>query len=840
MYLRITDNSSLLNLRLISQCFILVASLLTTSLLGHGGGHPSRFIASDGVDNGDCLNPNAPCKTITYVVNLASKGDTIRIAEGEYQSTGTDVFYLLSGLVEVEAGYSRQDNFQKRDISKHKTTFFGVPPEYREKVQAMGFQAIRDSKPTDIKLSAEELEMIASFEMLNNNSQAFSPCRNGRANEFECNRIDLVARMPNSSLHSSNPSLNDIWGLVDLNDNREYAIVGLTNGTSVVDVTDAENPSLVGHIPGFGSTWRDVKTYQYFDSADNEYKAYAYVTTEANQGLQIIDLTDLPNSIALAATINDFSTAHNIYIGNVDYSTGMALPDQEAVIYIAGSSRNGGAYRVYDLVDPTAPSLVSRAPLGTGYVHDLTTMIITDDRTSQCAFQHNPCEVLIDFNENAVEIWDMTNKDSPFRISSTSYSNLGYTHSGWYSDDKMFVFIQDELDEQNFGGNTVLRTMDISDLTAPFISNVYTGPTQAIDHNGFTLGNYYYMSNYRRGLTVLDVTDANDPQELGFFDTYPTPSANTASFSGAWGTYPYLPSGHVLISDSSYGLFIVSVNLPNSVGVVGVNESSIVTEEVASTVTIEVSRTGSTSGQISVDYATVDGTAVAGSDYEPTSGTLSWADGDNESKLISVTILDDEIEELDEMFTLELTDFSDDDAQGASVTTVTITANDGPISVGIIGLNPLEVTTSEANSTIEIEVIRSNSITGEVSVDYSTRDDTAEAGSDYEATSGTLTWTDGDSFTKTISVNILEDDIEETDERFTIELSNFSDAEAQGSSITTVTISANDTAPAPQPTPTPPANNSGGATEMGLLLLLLLLLFYKQSSIHYTLERRKM
>lgn len=658
--------------------FVVSSLFLSSQVYGHGTEHPTRFIATDGVDKGDCLDSHNPCRSITYVVELAGKGDTVRIAAGEYSSSGTDMFYLLSGLVKIEAGYSRDDHYQVRNTQTNQTVFYGVPEAYRDRVHAMGFQAVRDGKAKDAKISKAEQEMIDSFAKLNNNNQAFTACEDGFAGEFECSRIDLVSRIPNSVLNSSSPSLNDVWGFVDLNDDREYAIVGLTNGTAVVDVTDAVNPVVVGHVSGFSSTWRDLKVYQYFDETANEYKAYAYVTTEASQGMQIIDLTDLPNSISLAATLNDFSTAHNVYISNIDYSSGLALPDMEAYIYVAGGFGGGanGSFRVYNLTDPLAPALASTAPTGTGYVHDLTTMVITDERTSQCSFEHNPCEILIDFNEDAVEIWDLTNKDAPFQISSTTYANLGYTHSGWYSDDKMFVFIQDEIDETTFGGNTVLRTMDISDLSAPFISNVYVGPTQAIDHNGFTLGNYYFMSNYRRGLTVLDISDANQPTEIGFFDTYPTPAANTASFAGAWGAYPYLPSGNVLISDSSYGLFVVALRPPSSAGIVGVSQPTIRVAEGDGSVTIDVARTVSSTGALSVDYATVDGSAVAGNDYQASSGTLTWADGDEASKTITITLIDDDLEEGNETFNVELSNFSDAEAAGDRITTITISAND--------------------------------------------------------------------------------------------------------------------------------------------------------------------
>ena len=183
-------------------------------------------------------------------------------------------------------------------------------------------------------------------------------------------------------------------------------------------------------------------------------------------------------------------------------------------------------------------------------------MIITDSRTSACAPGHQAsCEIMFDFSESSVEIWDITDSAAPFHISSRPYSGSGYTHSGWYSDDKMYVFIQDELDEQNFGHNTRVRTMDIHDLDNPTISATWDGPTRAIDHNGYTIGNKYYMSNYLRGLTILDITNPNNIQEAAFFDTYP--GSNSASFDGAWGVYPYLPSGTLMISDISRGLILV-------------------------------------------------------------------------------------------------------------------------------------------------------------------------------------------------------------------------------------------------------------------------------------------
>jgi choice-of-anchor B domain-containing protein len=168
---------------------------------------------------------------------------------------------------------------------------------------------------------------------------------------------------------------------------------------------------------------------------------------------------------------------------------------------------------------------------------------------------------LVDYNESTVDLWDVTDKSDPFQISSTPYDGAAYTHSGWWSADKQFLFVQDESDEKDGfppfsqAVSTTLRTLDISDLNNPFVSHAWHGPTIARDHNGFGVGNHYYMSNYQRGLTILDVTDPNDPQQTAFFDTYP--AGDGVSYAGAWGVYPYLPSGNILISDIEGGLFIL-------------------------------------------------------------------------------------------------------------------------------------------------------------------------------------------------------------------------------------------------------------------------------------------
>ena len=83
---------------------------------------------------------------------------------------------------------------------------------------------------------------------------------------------------------------NDVWGYTDGDgQGREYALLGVIDGTSIIDLSDLQNISEVDFIPGPTSTWKDIKTYQ----------SYAYVVTENPSGMQILDLSFLPDSVVL-------------------------------------------------------------------------------------------------------------------------------------------------------------------------------------------------------------------------------------------------------------------------------------------------------------------------------------------------------------------------------------------------------------------------------------------------------------------------------------------------------------------------------------------------------------
>ena len=120
-----------------------------------------------------------------------------------------------------------------------------------------------------------------------------------------------------------------------------------------------------------------------------------------------------------------------------------------------------------------------------------------------------------------------------------------------------YFLLGDELDETNAGFNTRTIIFDFQDLDNPAFHMTYTGPTRAIDHNGYVKDNKFYMANYQAGLRVIDLTDiaSGNLTEIGFFDSFPT--ANSANFSGAWNVYPFFASGNIIISDINAGFLLV-------------------------------------------------------------------------------------------------------------------------------------------------------------------------------------------------------------------------------------------------------------------------------------------
>jgi choice-of-anchor B domain-containing protein len=328
----------------------------------------------------------------------------------------------------------------------------------------------------------------------------------------------LLGTLDLNTIH--NTELNDIWGYVD-EDGNEYAIVGAQNGTSIVDVTDPANPVEVFWEPGLNSIWRDIKTFG----------DYAYVTTEAQNGLLIIDLGPLPQSTVLPTYYyngpsgNEWESAHNLY---VDDNTGFG--------YIFGANRDNGGLIILDLnPNPTQP--VEVGTFEDWYSHD--------------GFVRNDTAFLAHISDGIISIVDVTDPANP-QLLGTQTTPTNLAHNIWTTDDNNYAYTTDETP----GG--YLTAFDVSDPTnIQEIDKVRVFPgEQIIPHNTHVFGDYIVTSYYTAGVRIHDITQRGNMIEVASYDTSPLDSP---TYNGCWGVYPYLPSGNIIASDIEGGLSILGV-----------------------------------------------------------------------------------------------------------------------------------------------------------------------------------------------------------------------------------------------------------------------------------------
>ncbi len=328
----------------------------------------------------------------------------------------------------------------------------------------------------------------------------------------------LLSHVNYQQLHQAN--LNDVWGYVD-ETGKEYAIVGTTEGTSILDVSDPTSPIEIFWIAGSTSIWRDPCVHG----------DYAYVTTEANDGLLIIDLSPLPSSSVLptstyfGTTTPQLLSAHTCFV------------DENGFAYVFGSNRGNGGALILDVqTNPMQPTEVGF--FDEWYVHD--------------GFVRNDTMFLAHISDGFVSLVDVSDKANPILLGTKNTPN-NFSHNIWPSDDGQTVFTTDEV------SGAFLAAYNISDpQNIVEIDRIQNSPGQGvIPHNAHVRGNHLISSYYSDGIVVHDITYPDNMVKVAEFDTYPT---QTSGFDGCWGVYPFLPSGNLLASDITEGLFIIGVN----------------------------------------------------------------------------------------------------------------------------------------------------------------------------------------------------------------------------------------------------------------------------------------
>ena len=370
-------------------------------------------------------------------------------------------------------------------------------------------------------------------------TEAQFPCVNGMAGTYPCDGFDLMSHISVEELGGAGAEGNDSWGWTDPETGKEYALIGTTTSSAFVDMSDPANPILLGRLPTAttNSLWRDIKVYN----------NHAFIVSEAaGHGMQVFDLTRLrnvenpPQTFTADANYNEFGNAHNIVIN-----------EDSGFAYIVGSNTFNGGPHFVNIQNPTNP-IAAGGHADDSYSHDAQVVTYNGPDTD-----YTGKEILIGSNENEVVIVDVTDKNAPTQISTIDYSNIGYTHQGWFTEDMTYFILGDELDEIIFGSNSRTLVFDFTDLDNPTFHMEYLGPTAAIDHNVYVIDNTLYIANYSAGIRAVDISNINSGVmvETGYIDTFPT--NNNTAFNGAWNIYPFFASGNFVVSDIEGGLFIV-------------------------------------------------------------------------------------------------------------------------------------------------------------------------------------------------------------------------------------------------------------------------------------------
>ncbi|MCB0668481.1 MAG: choice-of-anchor B family protein [Saprospiraceae bacterium] len=373
-----------------------------------------------------------------------------------------------------------------------------------------------------------------------------------------------------SETNSQYHRYSDIWGYVAL-DGTEYAILGTGVGTAIYQLSDPSEPELVALIPGAPSRWRDYKSY-------GEY--IFGVADEGADGLLIADMSNAPDDITWSfwkpsLTIDGdqahtLDKCHNLYIDST-------------YVFLSGCNLYGGGIIILDLSEnPEEPIFLSTGDRK--YAHDVfvqDNFMFTSDLGQGFA---------------VVDISDI-NQPNTLVTQETSFD---FTHNAWASTDNNYLFTTDER------VGAMVDAYDIRNLDELVLLDRYR-PTATlrngvIPHNVHYFNGYLVVSYYIDGVKIIDAHDPTNLVEVGSYDTY---KFRDDGFHGAWGAYPFLPSGLLLVSDIESGLYVLDPDYQRAAYLSG-TVSDVSSGAALSGVTVEIlsEKPGLTTTDASGDFST--------------------------------------------------------------------------------------------------------------------------------------------------------------------------------------------------------------------------------------------
>lgn len=348
------------------------------------------------------------------------------------------------------------------------------------------------------------------------------------------------SQLGNSNAYALKDSLDQYssysacWGYA-APDGREYALLGAFQGTSFIDITDSANIHEVDFVPtsapsstNSGNGWREMKVYSH----------YAYIVSEAsNSRLQIVDLQYLPDSVHVVGVWNftGYNHTHTVQVSG-------------HFLYIMGGSStpgggNQGGITILDLTNPEVP--VKRGSWSTRYVHDAR---VKNDTI---------WAMNINNDDGQVTVINASDKDNPVEI--TNWLNLPNPspHNCDLTLDSKYLLTTDEV-----GSNMVrlLKVWNIQNIFSTTLATTWqpTGITTSRVHNVEIYGDYAVIAHYTAGIRIVDISNPLSPTEVAWYDTHK--STNSSSYQGTWGVFKF-PSGKIIGSDMSKGLFVIKTNI---------------------------------------------------------------------------------------------------------------------------------------------------------------------------------------------------------------------------------------------------------------------------------------
>jgi len=319
--------------------------------------------------------------------------------------------------------------------------------------------------------------------------------------------LDFVTRVNDYP----NDKYSAIWGYTSP-EGKEYALLAVRTGTAIYDVTDTKSIKKIAFIPGVKSIWRELKVF----------KSYAYVVVDqaADKGIQIIDLSKLPERAELVNTYTKLPNSHTLWI---DEAT--------EVLYTSGGS--GNAVVALSLKDPVNLTEISR--FGSTYVHDM--------------FAINGKAFLAEIMSKSWSIFDVSDITKPSlvkRVRDPQAPSISF-HNAWPTEDGKTLITTEET-----SGRTV-KFWDITDITNPKLISEWLGAGR-LAHNVRVKGKYAYIAHYGGGIRILDISDVRKPTEVAFWQRN---AEAESGFVSIWDAYPYFKSGTIIGSDMEYGLIVL-------------------------------------------------------------------------------------------------------------------------------------------------------------------------------------------------------------------------------------------------------------------------------------------